>query len=141
VTASWACGARECGKEVQVFTAGAVVCRPTQQEAEEYFHYFAVEHRDDGAIDTMLNRYLSPAKQRAMTGAEAENLRARDGAGYGGLLAVGDPDTVASELQRLAEADFDGLGFSVVAYNDELPYFLQEVLPRLERLGLRQKPR
>jgi len=40
---------------VQVFTSGAVVCRPTQQEADKYFRYFAVEHRDGGAIDTMLN--------------------------------------------------------------------------------------
>jgi alkanesulfonate monooxygenase SsuD/methylene tetrahydromethanopterin reductase-like flavin-dependent oxidoreductase (luciferase family) len=62
--------ARECGKEIQVFTSGAVVCRPTQQEADEYFPYCAVEHRDDGAIDTMLNLYLSPANQRAMTRAE-----------------------------------------------------------------------
>ena len=70
-------GARELGKEVQVFTSGAVVCRPTQQEADEYFHYFAVERRDDGAIDTMLNFSLSPVNQRAMTRAEAEQLHAR----------------------------------------------------------------
>jgi FMNH2-dependent dimethyl sulfone monooxygenase len=57
----------------------------------------------------------------------------------GGLLALGDPETVAGELKKLAEAGFDGFCFSVVAYNDELPYFIQEVLPRLERLGLRQK--
>ena len=68
--------ARELGKEVQVFTSGAVVCRPTQREADEYFRYFAVEHRDDGAIDTMLNLYLNPANQRAMTREEAEHLRA-----------------------------------------------------------------
>ena len=131
-------GARELGKEVQVFTSGAVVCRPTQQEADEYFHYFAVEHRDEGAIDTMLNLYLSPANQRTMTRAEAEQLRARYGAGYGGLLAVGDPDRVAGALTHLADAGFDGFCFSLVAYNDGLPYVVQEVLPRLERLGLRQ---
>lgn len=85
--------------------------------------------------------YLSPANQRAMTREEAETLRARYGAGYGGLLAVGDPDTVAGELQHLAEAGFDGFCFSFVAYNNELPYFIQEVMPRLERLGLRQKQR
>jgi alkanesulfonate monooxygenase SsuD/methylene tetrahydromethanopterin reductase-like flavin-dependent oxidoreductase (luciferase family) len=130
--------ARERGKEVQVFTSGAVVCRPTQKEADEYFHYFAVENRDDDAIDTMINLYLSPANQRAMTREEAEKLRARYGAGYGGLLAVGDPDTVAAELKRVADAGFDGFCFSVVAYTDELPYVIQEVLPRLERLGLRQ---
>ena len=73
-----------------------------------------------------------------MTRAEAEQLRARYGAGYGGLLAVGDPDTVVGTFQQLADAGFDGLCFSVVASNDELPYLIQEVLPRLERLGLRQ---
>ena len=118
-----------------------MVCRPTQREADEYFHYFAVAHRDDGAIDTMLNLYLSPANQRAMTRAEAEQLRSHYGAGYGGLLAVGDPDTVAGELKHLAEAGFDGFCFSCVAYTDELPYFIQEVVPRLERLGLRQQRR
>src|SRR5882672_6734716 len=130
--------ARAQGKAIQVFTSGAVVCRPTQREADEYFHSFAVEHRDEGAIDTLLNLYLSPANQRAMTRTEAEHLRARYGAGYGGLLAVGDPDTVVGTFQQLADAGFDGLCFSVVAYNDELPYLIQEVLPRLERLGLRQ---
>ena len=76
-----------------------------------------------------------------MTRTEAEKLRSRYGAGYGGLLAVGDPDTVAGELKKLADAGFDGFCFSFVAYTNELPYFIQEVLPRLERLGLRQKQR
>jgi dimethylsulfone monooxygenase len=133
--------ARELGKDVQVFTSGAVVCRPTPQEADEYFRYFAVENRDDGAIDTMINLNLNPANQRAMTREEAESLRSRYGAGYGGLLAVGDPDAVAGVLKNLADAGFDGFCFSFVAYTDELPYFIQEVLPRLERLGLRQKQR
>jgi alkanesulfonate monooxygenase SsuD/methylene tetrahydromethanopterin reductase-like flavin-dependent oxidoreductase (luciferase family) len=131
--------ARGLGKAIQVFTSGAVVCRPTQQEADDYFRYFAVQHRDDGAIDTMFNLSLNPANQRAITRAEAEQLRSRYGAGYGGLLAVGDPDTVAGHLKALSEAGFDGFCFSCVAYNDELPYFIQEVLPRLERMGLRRQ--
>jgi dimethylsulfone monooxygenase len=133
--------ARALGKEVQVFTSGAVVCRPTQKEADDYFRHFAVENRDDGAIDTMMKLYLNPANQRTMTREDLEKLRARYGAGYGGLLAVGDPDAVAGEFAKLAEAGFDGFCFSLVAYNDELPYFAQEVLPRLERMGLRQPHR
>src|SRR5262249_25867870 len=108
--------ARELGKEVQVFTSGAVVCRPTQQEADESFRYLAVENRDDGAIDTMTPLYLSPANQRAMTRAEAEQLRSRYGGGYGGLLGVGDPDTVAGELKKLADAGFDGFCFTFFAH-------------------------
>ncbi|HUK58163.1 MAG TPA: LLM class flavin-dependent oxidoreductase [Stellaceae bacterium] len=125
------------GAAVQVFTSGAIVCRPTQKEADEYFRHFAVEERDNGAIDRMFSLYLNPANQRTMTREEIEKLRARYGAGYGGLLAVGDPDVVARELQKLTEAGFDGFCFSFVSYNDELPYFAQEVIPRLERMGLR----
>jgi alkanesulfonate monooxygenase SsuD/methylene tetrahydromethanopterin reductase-like flavin-dependent oxidoreductase (luciferase family) len=132
--------ARGFGHEVQVFTSGAVVCRPTQKEADEYFHYFAVEHADHGAIDTMIRLSITAANQKDLTREQAEALRTRYAAGYGGLVAVGDPDRVAGEMKRLADAGFDGFCFSLVAYNDELPFFVQEVLPRLERLGLRAKP-
>ena len=130
--------ARALGKDIQVFTSGAIVCRPTQKEADDYFRYFALENADDGAIDTMFKLYLSAANQRDMTRADIEKLRSRYAAGYGGLLAVGDPDMVAEELRKLADAGFDGFCFSLVNYNDELPFFAQEVLPRLERMGLRR---
>jgi alkanesulfonate monooxygenase SsuD/methylene tetrahydromethanopterin reductase-like flavin-dependent oxidoreductase (luciferase family) len=129
--------ARGFGHAVQVFTSGAVVCRPTQAEADEYFHHFAVDNADHGAIDTMIRLSFAAGNRKDLTRAEAEALRTRYAAGYGGLVAVGDPDAVARELRRLAEAGFDGFCFSLVNYNDELPYFAQEVLPRLERLGLR----
>ena len=45
---------------------------------------------------------------------------------------------MAGEFGKLADAGFDGFCFSFVAYNDELPYFAQEVIPRLERMGLRK---
>jgi FMNH2-dependent dimethyl sulfone monooxygenase len=35
---------------------------------------------------------------------------------------------------------FDGLALTFVNYLDELPYFGEAVLPRLEHLGLRQPP-
>jgi alkanesulfonate monooxygenase SsuD/methylene tetrahydromethanopterin reductase-like flavin-dependent oxidoreductase (luciferase family) len=54
---------------------------------------------------------------------------------------VGDPDTVAGDLGQLANAGFDGSCFSPVAYTDELLDVIQEVLPRLDHLGLRQNPR
>jgi sugar phosphate isomerase/epimerase len=41
-------------------------------------------------------------------------------------------------LATLSEAGFDGVGLSFVNYLDELPYFRDEVLARLERMGLRK---
>jgi len=53
-------------------------------------------------------------------------------------VAVGDPDFVAQELADLSKAGLKGIGVSFVNYGTELPYFVAEVLPRLERLGLRE---
>jgi dimethylsulfone monooxygenase len=58
-----------------------------------------------------------------------------------GFPIVGDPDRVASMLAILSQAGFNGVGISLVNYLDELPYLRDEVLPRLERLGLRKKAR
>jgi hypothetical protein len=40
-------------------------------------------------------------------------------------------------LARISAAGFGGVGLAFVNYADELPFFRAEVLPRLERLGLR----
>ena len=59
--------------------------------------------------------------------------------GMGGLPIVGDPDHVARQLINLSKAGLTGIAVSFVNYVDELPYFCDEVLPRLERAGIRQK--
>jgi dimethylsulfone monooxygenase len=41
----------------------------------------------------------------------------------------------------LSRGGLTGIGVSFVNYADELPYFCAEVLPRLERLGLRYPAR
>jgi alkanesulfonate monooxygenase SsuD/methylene tetrahydromethanopterin reductase-like flavin-dependent oxidoreductase (luciferase family) len=51
---------------------------------------------------------------------------------------VGDPDFVAKQLADLSQAGLTGIGVSLVNYTDELPYFCDEVLPRLERMGVRE---
>jgi alkanesulfonate monooxygenase SsuD/methylene tetrahydromethanopterin reductase-like flavin-dependent oxidoreductase (luciferase family) len=55
----------------------------------------------------------------------------------GGLPLIGDPDRLARELGRVHAAGFNGIAISFVNYIAELPYFCQEVLPRIQRLGLR----
>ena len=59
--------------------------------------------------------------------------------GMGGLPIVGDPDDVAGQLADLSKAGLTGIGISLVNYIDELPYFCDEVLGRLQRMGIREK--
>jgi alkanesulfonate monooxygenase SsuD/methylene tetrahydromethanopterin reductase-like flavin-dependent oxidoreductase (luciferase family) len=55
----------------------------------------------------------------------------------GGLPLIGTPDEIAQELVALSGAGITGIGISMVNYLAELPYVCSELLPRLERLGVR----
>ena len=68
-----------------------------------------------------------------------EERRHHQANGMGGIPIVGDPDTVARELARLAATGAKGIALSFVNYLDELPFFHSEVMPRLARMGLRER--
>ncbi len=57
----------------------------------------------------------------------------------GGYPFVGTPDHIAEELAIISQAGVRGIGLSFVNYLDEVPYFCDEVLPRLVRQDIRVK--
>jgi alkanesulfonate monooxygenase SsuD/methylene tetrahydromethanopterin reductase-like flavin-dependent oxidoreductase (luciferase family) len=128
--------AREIGREIDVYTVGQVICRPSQREAEDYYRHAMIENADWGAIDGILaNRGITP---RTIAPEEYEKRRRYFAANaVGGYPFVGTPDRVAGELAAIATAGVRGIALSFVNYLDELPYFRDAVLPRLVRLGVR----
>lgn len=126
--------AKEQGRDVNVYTQGHVVCRPTTREAEEYFHYFTTEAADYGALrEAMRLKGITPENTPDFD----ERLRALPPNNVGYPI-VGSPDDVAEKFARMHGAGLSGIAFSLVNYVKELPFFTQEVLPRLERLGIRE---
>jgi alkanesulfonate monooxygenase SsuD/methylene tetrahydromethanopterin reductase-like flavin-dependent oxidoreductase (luciferase family) len=124
------------GREIEVYTQGQVICRPTQKEAEDYYHYANVENADWGAIDRMLAlKNITPQNTAADVFAAKRSMMASHG--VGGYPFVGTPDKVAEEFADLGRAGFRGLAVSFVNYLNDVPYFCAEVLPRLARVGLR----
>ena len=132
--------AREQGREIQVWTPVGIVCRPTRREADAYMRYL-VDRADRAAIGNVIDILAKDTGARtdpeAVARRNGEGLIERQVLARGAYCAVGDPDSVAGELARLHGVGFDGLAVNFVDYLAELPYFAQEVLPRLERLGLR----
>lgn len=129
--------AAEQGREIDVYSVGVITCRPTKAEAEEYHRHCIIEDADWGAVDNILAmRNVRPDTVGAEEFARRRRLQAN---GMGGVPIVGDPETVATEIARFASAGLRGIGVSFVNYLQELPYFCDEVLPRLERMGLREK--
>jgi FMNH2-dependent dimethyl sulfone monooxygenase len=131
--------AHEIGRDVQVWTPIGVVCRPSRREAEEFTQYI-VEHADWGAVGRLAEMHRRDGRDPEDT---EELLRSGGGPAErrvlarGNFCAIGDADWVAQQLALLRNVGFDGLVLNFVNYLDEFPYFVQEVLPRLERLGVR----
>ena len=125
------------GREIGMFTNCYVVCRPTAKEAEEYHHYYAVEMADQGAVDALVARRARRGRFDDLPEEMKRNLRQRAGGGNGAYPIVGDPDQVAAQFLRLHEAGIDAFAMGFANYVDHLPYFRDEVLPRLAEAGVR----
>ena len=129
--------AKQFGRELGVYTVGVITCKPTPKEAKDYYHHCIVEHADWSAVDGILGlKNISP---QTVPMEEYLTQRSHYAQGMGGLPIVGDPDDVARQLIDLSKAGLTGIAVSFVNYIDELPYFCDEVLPRLERAGIRQR--
>ena len=124
------------GRQIEVYTQGQVICRPTQKEAEDYYHWTNVENAELPALERMMELHNVT---RANTPADVYEgkLRLMALTGVGGRPYVGTPDKVAADMARLAHAGLRGIAFSFVNFVKDAPYFCAEVLPRLARMGLR----
>ncbi len=130
------------GRSMQVWTPIGVVCRPSQREAEEFTQHI-VDNADVGAIGHIVDLHERDERRRQ----DGEGAFRRIGEGpierqvlaRGNYCAIGDADQVAKQLAELGRIGFDGLALNFVNYLDEFEYFAQEVLPRLEKLGVRQR--
>jgi alkanesulfonate monooxygenase SsuD/methylene tetrahydromethanopterin reductase-like flavin-dependent oxidoreductase (luciferase family) len=129
--------ARALGREIDVYTVGQVVCRPTQKEAEEYYRHAVLDNADWGAVDQMM-ALKNITRQTVTAEVFAQQRQYFAGKGIGGYPFVGAPDRVAEELANIARAGMRGIAVSFINYLNETPYFCDEVLPRLARLGIRQ---
>ncbi len=116
-----------------IFTACVVICRKSRQEAEE-FQQYCTEHADEEAVNNLL-----AAKQRsgrAIPAGELEAVR-RDVAKATAVYLVGSADDVTGQLEHMHASGANGVAMMFTNQLLELPFFNAEVLPRLQRMGLR----
>ena len=123
-------GREEFGRELQVWSSCSVVCRPTEQEALDFARYYILEKGDwEAAANLARDRFPSHKP------APGEALRSP---GWGGHLLIGTPEQVVDRLLAVADFGLDGVVLSWVNYQDELRYWVREVMPLVEQAGLRK---
>jgi len=118
-----------------VFASGHVICRRSRQEAIDYHRYIVHDMGDWEAVQHILSLRQ---EQQSVPMEKLIKMKERLIGGIGTFPIVGDPDDVAQTFKTLHEAGIDGMAVGLVDYLAELPFFRDEVLPRMARLGLRQ---
>lgn len=119
--------------DTRIVTSAHVVCRDTQQEAEDYYEYFAAEQADMEAAQAFADKMsqVSP-KIGAMQKAQLKRIAG----GAGTVPIVGSPEHVAEQLIAVHDAEFSGIAMSFVNYTDEVPYFAEKIMPLLKKAGV-----
>jgi len=135
------------GRETDVFIQTQIICKPTRREAEEFYHYFAEEHADRDALEYFRRQRGSTPSKGVRAGelpyAKPNRFTMGTNNAYAGLFPgmtplLGTPDDVVRHMQELNTRGVSGSALVFLNYLDEMPYFVQEVLPRMEKAGLRQ---
>jgi alkanesulfonate monooxygenase SsuD/methylene tetrahydromethanopterin reductase-like flavin-dependent oxidoreductase (luciferase family) len=127
----------EFGREIRVFARAHVVCRDTQQEAEEYFDYV---HRRSADLEGAANVTGISKLNSQSTDWTIEDRKILEGmvAGFWAIPLVGTPELIVERLGALHASGADGVALSFVQYEDGLRRLEDELLPRLVDARLRR---
>lgn len=116
------------------FGCGNLICRPTRKQADEYYHYLIHEMGDWAAVEHALSiRKKGVASSAELPTHTAERMLAATGT----YPIVGGYDDVVEEFRRMSDAGLDGIAIGLVNYINDMPMLRDEIIPRMERAGLR----
>ena len=130
-------GIRAGRKDIGVYASGHIMCRATPKETQEYYHYLVHEKGDWEAAKEAIARRLK-GDTRSLPHEQIRGMMERFISGGGTFPVIGSYDEVAAKLKRLSDAGLNGMALASVNYVQEMPVIRDEVLPRMERLGLRE---
>ena len=127
--------AAEAGRKFGVYASGHMVARPTRKEAQDYYHYIV---HDMGDWEAAEHAAQIRTRGRETPYAKLKELKERLIGGVGTYPVIGSYDDIAELYAKMADAGLDGMAVGLVNYITEFPHLRDGVLPRMERLGLRQ---
>jgi FMNH2-dependent dimethyl sulfone monooxygenase len=125
----------EFGREIQLWTNVAVVQRETQEAAEAYLRRYSEEYLDTEVMDSLM-RTISKENNIPEGSERLAFMRRRMAVGAGHPM-IGTAESLAEELARISRTGIDGVIMTWPDYIDGVKRFTRDVLPILEKMGLR----
>jgi FMNH2-dependent dimethyl sulfone monooxygenase len=124
-------------EKVGLYASGHLLCRATPKETEEYYHYLVREKGDWEAAEQIIAKRAAGNSQ-SLSPELMRKMMERVISGGATFPVIGSYDQVAEKFLKLSNAGLDGMALILVNYVNEMPVLRDEVLPRLERLKLRE---
>lgn len=122
------------GRKGKTIIFPMVICKPTHAEAIDYANVIAAVP-DLGSIANYDNRHKGGDAHGWPEHVPADRVLG------GHVQIIGGPEEVADQLEGLHRAGIDGVQIGFYDYEPELAFFIEAVIPILERRGLRKAVR
>lgn len=122
------------GRRVPVYASGHLISKPTRKETDDYYHYLVYELGDWRGVDEVAEHRM---RNRTIPYRSIQELKENVISGNGVFGVRGSYDEVVEKFARLHAMGLDGMAVSLIDYVGDFPMLRDEILPRLERLGLR----
>jgi alkanesulfonate monooxygenase SsuD/methylene tetrahydromethanopterin reductase-like flavin-dependent oxidoreductase (luciferase family) len=124
------------GRELQVWTTSYGVVDDSNEQAEAFLKHYVEDLGDWEAATNMITEL--GIQTEILTPEVLESIKYHFVAGWAGYPLVGTPETVAERMRLLPEIGVDGTLLVFARYRQDLRRFIDEVMPRLREIGLRQ---
>jgi len=118
------------GRKIKVLGLAHVVCRKSNKEAEEYYNFYAAKMADKKAIDNFIGILNNNKKNNVFSNLQKMQIKKMAG-GIGSYPLIGSPKKIIEEIYEFKKIGLDGFAISFVNYKDELPYFINSVIRKL----------
>ena len=122
------------GRTLQVWAASSVACADTDAAAQDEVERYLVREGDPEASANRSAWGLAGAK----IAPERAKLLATNLNVAGGFPLVGTAQRIADNIAGLSEAGLDGLCLTWMNFERGLPRFIDEVMPLIEKSGVRE---
>jgi alkanesulfonate monooxygenase SsuD/methylene tetrahydromethanopterin reductase-like flavin-dependent oxidoreductase (luciferase family) len=121
-------------RDLRFYGIGFVICRETEAQARAEQRRM-IDEADQGAVEIYLREY--GIGSQSLSEDFIREQADKGTVGMGAYQLIGTPEQVADGLASLSDIGLDGVCLAFLDYYEELPFFGEQVLPRLEERGLR----
>ena len=120
--------ARKKNKKIELYTPIHIICRNSENEANEFHQQYSIKEQDTDAVYNFVKNVAIADKKTLYKIMKAKSHIIASSCGS--KIIKGNPNQVCEQLSELKKANFSGAAFSFMNYLKEIKFFNEKVLSK-----------